>query len=119
MSNHHDLPPNAFDYAMLIVMFCLAIVGLAYCTVAPDDKPIMVLDWSEDRGTLRYALPKPFVTTGEAKMLAALDNRYYFAVRDSTRALIRRKYKGDTTTARARAYFAHMDTAYDPTYILP
>lgn len=47
------------------------------------------------------------------------DNRYYFGVRDSTRALVRRMYKGDTTTARARAYFAHMDTAYDPTYIPP
>ena len=47
-----------------------------------------------------------------------LDNRYYFAVRDSTRALIRRKYRGDTTTPRALAYFRHMDSAYDPTYML-
>ena len=47
------------------------------------------------------------------------DNRYYFGVRDSTRALVRRLYKGDTATARARAYFRHMDSAYDPTYIPP
>jgi hypothetical protein len=65
----------------------------------------------------RRSLAWDWVTTVDARPY--LDNRHYFAVRDSTRALVRRKYRGDTTTARARAYFAHMDSAYDPTYMLP
>ena len=62
------------------------------------------------------ALPPTIITALDARPY--LDNRPYFAVRDSTRALIRRKYRGDKTTPRALAYFRHMDSAYDPTYML-
>lgn len=63
------------------------------------------------------SLPWDWVTTVDARPY--LDNRAYFATRDSTRALVRRRYRGDTTTTRAQAYFAHMDSTYDPTYLLP
>ena len=119
MSDYHDLPPAAFDSAVAIIVFCLGVLGIACYKVPPEPTGSQFIFPLADHPTPRPRLWRVPETTGEEKMLAALDNRYYFAVRDSTRALIRRKYKGDTTTARAQAYFRHMDSAYNPTYLLP